>query len=379
MASSIERSGCIPAYFFQHLENSGKFCESHQKLWARSRELANNFDLRNITLGEDVVKSSRVIVISDDSNDQDAVLAKQHGVIVMRFLEKQLNRNSFDDKGSPLKIYVHAKDGSCPYPGAEACNRGNRYRGVGPYVQAKWCPRPKNAVLLGEGDGRWFTSLALDIDILAHEVGHGVCEYTTGFKYEGESGALNESWADVFGSMVKQYANQQKPAQADWLIGDQLVKDLGESVFALRSLKDPGSAYDFGNGDRDPQINHKADMVDIPPEDDNGGVHILSGIPNKAFYLFASGFDNNSWDHTGMVWYNAMKSCNSTSVFSDFVGETFSAVDNMYNDSNHTEVQGALARAWDSVGFSPQDYIESGTSRAVAPDKQKAKRFQQRT
>ena len=158
--------------------------------------------------------------------------------------------------------------------------------------------------------------------------------------------------------MVKQYQYELKPSEADWLIGDQLVSNFLPQVLALRSMKEPGTAYNFGYN-KDPQISHVCQMSQIPPGD-HQAVHYLSGIPNKAFYLFANEFTNYSWECAGAVWYKALQACKPQSNFSDFVGQTFKAVDNLYEGTcQHGHAQKMLANAWNSVGFSPQSFIQN--------------------
>ena len=116
-------------------------------------------------------------------------------------------------------------------------------------------------------------------DIMGHELTHGVTEKEAQLIYLYQSGALNESVSDVYGSLVKQYYKGKQAAEdADWLIGEGIWADPDK---ALRSMKDPGSAFE---GDLQP--GHMDDFVNTI--DDNGGVHINSGIPNKAFYLAAT-------------------------------------------------------------------------------------------
>jgi hypothetical protein len=126
-------------------------------------------------------------------------------------------------------------------------------------------------MVYGDGSGRVFVkgALAQSIDVVGHELTHGVTSFTANLAYSKQSGALNESFSDVFGSLVKQRHLNQTADQADWLIGaGTLVPALGK---ALRSMSAPGTAYD---GDRQPD--HMDGYVDLPddndPRNDNGGV-----------------------------------------------------------------------------------------------------------
>lgn len=160
-------------------------------------------------------------------------------------------------------------------------------------------------MVYGDGSGQIFAvgSLTTAIDVIAHELTHAVTQYTAKLAYHDQPGALNESMSDVFGSLVKQRQLKQTAAEADWLIGEGiLVPALGK---ALRSLKAPGTAF---AGDNQPAT--MADYRDLPddndPANDNGGVHINSGIPNHAFYLAATAIGGNAWEAPGQIWYRTL-------------------------------------------------------------------------
>jgi Zn-dependent metalloprotease len=160
-------------------------------------------------------------------------------------------------------------------------------------------------MVYGDGSGRLFNKGALtkSLDVIGHELTHGVTQFTAGLEYSKQSGATNEHISDVFGSLVKQYKLQQTADQADWLIGEgTLVATLGQ---ALRSMKAPGTAWKF-----DDQPAKMSDYRDLPddndPRHDNGGVHINSGIPNHAFYLAATAIGGHAWETAGKVWYRAL-------------------------------------------------------------------------
>src|ERR1041384_3152529 len=132
-------------------------------------------------------------------------------------------------------------------------------------------------MVYGEGDGVIFGSFTASLYVVAHELTHGVTEFEAGLEYSGQPGALNESMSDVFGCMVKQWAREETVADADWLIGAELLLPTVQGR-ALRSLKEPGSAYDDPRIGRDPQPSHMRDYVFLPdtPRGDYGGVHVNS-------------------------------------------------------------------------------------------------------
>jgi Zn-dependent metalloprotease len=158
-------------------------------------------------------------------------------------------------------------------------------------------------MVFGDGDGELFNRFTIALDVIGHELAHGVTEIESGLVYFGQPGALNEHVSDVFGSLVKQYANQETADRADWLIGEGLLTDAVQGV-ALRSMKSPGSAYDDPVLGKDPQPGHTRDYVRTL--EDNGGVHINSGIPNRAFYLIASTLGGHAWERAGEIWYQTL-------------------------------------------------------------------------
>ncbi|WP_153504370.1 M4 family metallopeptidase [Cumulibacter manganitolerans] len=162
-------------------------------------------------------------------------------------------------------------------------------------------------MVFGDGDGVYFQSFTNSVDVIGHELTHGFTQYTAGFTYVGQSGALNESLSDCFGSMVKQRVLRQQADDADWLIGEGLFTAKVHGV-ALRSMKAPGTAYDDPHLGKDPQPASMSGYADLPHDEahDNGGVHINSGIPNRAFYLAATAIGGSSWEGAGPIWYHAV-------------------------------------------------------------------------
>ena len=158
-------------------------------------------------------------------------------------------------------------------------------------------------MVFGDGDGVVFRRSPAASTSSGHELAHGVTQYTAGLNYQGQSGALNESVSDVFGVLVKQRLLGQTADQADWLIGAELLAP-GVNGVALRSMAAPGTAYDDPRLGKDPQPAHMSGYVDTT--DDNGGVHINSGIPNKAFHVAATTLGGNAWEAAGQVWVDTI-------------------------------------------------------------------------
>ncbi len=192
------------------------------------------------------------------------------------FFWQQLNRHSLDAKGLPLTGTVHY--------GAD-------------YQNAFW---NGEQMVFGDGDGEIFNRFTAALDVVAHELTHGVTETEANLIYFEQAGALNESMSDVFGSMVKQYHLQQTVDKADWIIGAGLLTDKIQGK-GLRSMSAPGTAYDDPVLGKDPQPAHMRDFVRT--REDNGGVHLNSGIPNRAFFLAAQALGGHSWKKAGYIWY----------------------------------------------------------------------------
>ena len=232
-------------------------------------------------------------------------------------------RDSLDGAGLPLDASVHfGRD----------------------YDNAFW---DGSRMVFGDGDGRIFGRFTVAVDVIGHELAHGVTEMTAGLVYQGQSGALNESLSDVFGALVKQRLIGQRAADADWLIGAGLFLPSVRGS-ALRSMKAPGTAYDDPVLGRDPQPATMADYVQT--DDDNGGVHINSGIPNHAFYLAATGIGGFAAEGAGQVWYDVLTGGQlaADADFAAFAGLTTLAAASRFGPGSAQ--QQAVAAAWQQVG-----------------------------
>lgn len=202
-------------------------------------------------------------------------------------------------------------------------------------------------MVFGDGDGEVFSGFTGSLTVIAHELAHGVIEDEGGLDYRGQSGALNESIADVFGSLAEQHARGQTADQASWLIGEGIFTDAVQGR-ALRSLAAPGTAYDDDVLGRDPQPAHMRDYVET--NDDNGGVHINSGIPNHAFYLVATALGGHAWERAGLIWYRAITTgdLHSSADFAAFAQATLAAAAAEYGEES--EEVAAVRAAWTDVG-----------------------------
>jgi Zn-dependent metalloprotease len=239
------------------------------------------------------------------------------------FWAQAYGRNSIDDEGMPLRGVVHyGRD----------------------YDNAFWDGR---RMVFGDGDGHLFLRFTTSLDVIGHELAHGVTEDENGLQYQGQSGALNESCSDVFGSLVKQHTLRQAADAADWLIGADILGPDVQGV-ALRSMKAPGTAYDDDVLGKDPQPAHMDDYVDTT--EDDGGVHINSGIPNHAFYVGATTLGGFAWERAGRIWYETARDrgLRSTATFADFARVTVAVAARLYGAGSAEDT--AVRGGWDAVG-----------------------------
>ena len=200
-------------------------------------------------------------------------------------------------------------------------------------------------IIYGDGDGVLFIDLMVP-DVIGHEFTHGLTQYLSGLGYTGQTGALNESISDVFGSMFKQWLLGQSSADASWLIGEGVFGP-GVQARGIRSLAAPGTAYDDPVLGKDPQPAHMSGYVKTRA--DNGGVHINSGIPNKVFYIVATGLGGNSWQTPGQIWFKSAERVRPDATFIDFARATVDVAGEEFGNGGN--VQETVAQAWAQVGI----------------------------
>lgn len=235
---------------------------------------------------------TRVELVRDEGADAtvDEVVNQVYvfAGVVRDYFQQQLNRNSIDNMGMNLILNVHFGDAfdNAFWNGAE--------------------------MVFGDGDGELFVSFARSLDVIAHELAHGVTENTAQLDYFGQSGALNEHFSDVFGAAITQHFLGQDAGSADWLIGNEIM---GPDLFgeSLRSMKAPGAAYDHPLMGKDPQPDHMRKF--FKGSMDSGGVHINSGIPNKVFYRVSMEYGTPK---AVAIWYEALRRLWNSAVFKDF-------------------------------------------------------------
>lgn len=240
------------------------------------------------------------------------------------FYRKAFERASIDDRNLALDATVHF---------------GSKYD------NAFW---DGQRMVFGDGDGMVFTRMTASLSVIGHELAHGVTQYSANLTYQGQSGALNESVSDVFGALVEQHSLGQSVETASWLIGVGIFTDAVEGE-ALRSLKAPGTAYNDDVLGKDPQPAHMDGYVET--SEDNGGVHLNSGIPNRAFYLAAERLGGKAWERAGRIWYDTLTEglLQEASDFASFATATASSASKRYGAGS--EEYTAVVDGWRGVGI----------------------------
>lgn len=296
------RHGFLPPYLLESLATSGAIdravVERTLRLDAELRSRRSTTEARPGGVDPGAAGQSRWVVHTasngtdlpgdpvrregEDPVDDAAVDEAATGITAtMDLFSEVYGRDSYDDRGTEVSLTVHYGQD---------------------YANAFWDGRQ---LVFGDGDGQIFARFTAALDVLGHEFVHGVVEWTAGLVYQGQSGALNESVSDAFAACVKQRVAGEDAGAADWLIGEGLFLP-GVSARALRDMAAPGTAYDDPRLGADPQPSHMRDFVETI--EDNGGVHINSGIPNRAFALAAQAIGGSSAEGAGRIWYSALTS-----------------------------------------------------------------------
>lgn len=266
----------------------------------------------------------RLVRSEGDKASKDPAVneAYNHAGYTYDFYKKLFNRNSLDDNGMSLISSVHL---------------GRRLN------NAFWTGEQ---MAYGDGDGVIFIRFTKSLDVVGHELTHGVVTHTCNLEYRNEPGALNEHFADVFGSLVKQWRKRQSVKSADWLIGNDIMGP-GTKAKALRTFKAEKAYENDPLLGTDPQPKHLKNKY--TGSQDNGGVHINSGIPNHAFYLVATDLGGKAWEKAGRIWYETLLSLTQKSDFAQMVSMTGQAAVHLFGPGSLESK--AVSAAWKAVGF----------------------------
>ncbi|WP_099188698.1 M4 family metallopeptidase [Tepidibacter mesophilus] len=248
----------------------------------------------------------------DAENQKAAVDAHKYASDVYHYYKDNFNRNSIDNNGMDIISSVHY---------------GKKYS------NAAWVG---TQMIYGDGDGVQAAALSGSLDVVGHEITHGVTERTANLEYKDQSGALNESFSDVFGALIE---FEYQPEKADYLLGEDIWTPNNPND-ALRDMADPG-----GDKAYRPQPAHMNDYLNTTQ--DHGGVHTNSGIPNKAAYNVMQSIGH---DKTGQIYYHALTNyLVKTSNFHDAKLALVQSAKDLYGDESSESR--SVSDAFDSVGI----------------------------
>lgn len=255
--------------------------------------------------------------------DAAANQAYDHAGTTYQFYKEIFGRESVDAHGRSLVSTIHYSQN---------------------YDNAFWNGQQ---MVYGDGDGKVFQNFTSALEVIAHELTHGVTQFTAQLPYQDQSGALNEHFSDVFGVLVKQWSLKQTADQADWLVGAG-IRAAGFQGRALRDMANPGTAYDDPVLGKDPQPAHMRDYDHT--DEDSGGVHTNSGIPNRAFVLAARAIGGNAWETTGKIWYVTLtERLTATANFAKAAAATISVARDLF--PHDASIATKVSQAWNTVGI----------------------------
>ncbi|NTU62669.1 MAG: peptidase M4 family protein, partial [Chloroflexi bacterium] len=270
------------------------------------------------------------LLIDEGERSRDAIAQAAHDGAgkVYDYYFNTFKRDGLDDQGNPMVSTVHY--GSDPEDAENAAWIGEAQQ-----------------MIYGDG-GRIFKPLPYGLDVVGHEFTHGIIDNTSSLIYEGQSGALNESYADVFGALID---------RGNWTIGETVIKSPPFPLKFLRSLEDPNGrgSYDA----RDPlssvgQPAHMNEYADLPytRKGDNGGVHVNSGIPNLVAFLIARAIGPEKMEQ---IYYRTLTQYLSpNSDFADAARATIRAAQDLYGSTEANAIRAALPKVGLSVEGSSQ-------------------------
>jgi Zn-dependent metalloprotease len=318
----------LTKFFFENRQ----FLLAHPEL--KKRRIVTHKETRNLFDSANQYKFSDAPTITEEqihsskpSNNLPLQLANK----TYDFFHNKFDMESYDNENAPIDVHI---------------NFGQKYN------NAFWDGK---RMVFGNGDGKYFNTF-LTQNVFTHEFAHAITEFKCGLKYENQPGALNEHLSDVFAVCLDQMnVSYQKPSAATWLIGEEVFNKNLINAKGLRSFKNE-LAYDDKLIGKDPQPKHMKDFKNLPNNEkgDWGGVHINSGIPNRAFYEFCVLAEtevgdervNYSWNAPAAIWFNTYRRINPDTEFQEFAIATISVAKRI-----HPQLTGQLRKAWKAVGI----------------------------
>jgi bacillolysin len=261
----------------------------------------NTLDLRgDLNRALDILGNARSFVTADiaanpsnDWTDAAVVDAHAYAAYTYDYYFKRFGRRGLDNADRRILNMVHLVRRSDVFTASDDVFQTF-------FMNAFYCGdcAAGGAMVYGEGlpggvllsNGQHFDFFSGALDVVAHELTHGVTNFTSRLEYVNESGALNEAFSDIMGTSVEFFIQPAGTGQmqADYLIGEDIAIGVRAGVpSGVRSMENP-ALFD--------QPDHYSKRVVLPPDDehDNGGVHINSGIANQAFYLAIEGGTNRT-------------------------------------------------------------------------------------
>lgn len=269
----------------------------------------------------DIINGTYFPISSNTTNftDKHAVDAHYLTGLVYDYYKNTYGRDSLDGKGLMLESDVH---------------KGTKYANAYWTTYLTTSGLKKGFMTYGDGDGAGFKCMTCEMDVVAHELTHGLTAFTADLAYVGQSGALNEAFSDIMAAVM----------DGNWTVGE----DTGTII------------RDMSNPNTKGQPQHMSQYVNTV--DDHRGVHVNSGIPNYAAYLIATKLNQagkNGKDLLGKLAYYALtKYLNSTSQFIDARNAFYTAVDDLgLSSTDITTVRNIVDQAWKEVGIPYTDPI----------------------
>lgn len=254
----------------------------------------------------------------NSSPDLSASRTFKETTAVANFYKQVFGRNSIDGTGMTMMSSIHFGDN---------------------YNNAMW---NGTQMIYGDGDRQIFIDFTVANDIIAHELTHGVTQYTLQLAYSDEAGGLNESISDCFGTMFRQWQANQDVNQADWLIGHDILGPVARAkgYTCLRNMANPADPHCLA-----PQpVNYSTITPDMDP-------HYSSGPPNRAFYLACKSAGGKSWEKVGQIWYRAMTGFGPSPdmTMKEFADRARQLAGEMYDTVPSVAI--AVDKAWKEIGL----------------------------
>ena len=271
------------------------------------------FDLNNHSPEQVNNFLSHVTSSNNSWSNPTAVSAHYNAGICYDYFRNTHNRNSLNGQGSTIYsiINITESDGSS-------------------LENAFW-----NGYFMGYGNGgSAFDPLAGGLDVAGHEMAHSVTQNSANLVYQFQSGALNESFSDCFGVMID---------RNDWQLGEDIVRLSAFPSGALRDMQNPNNGGSPSNFYWQPA--HMNEYRNLSANQDNGGVHVNSGIPNKAFYLFAEAVGKTKAER---IYYRALTQyLTQSSQFIDCRMAVIQSAQDLYGNTEAT----TAGNAFNGVGI----------------------------